>query len=72
MDNVGLRQMNIVGSGDAVVFLDGKAIKGKWQKLTESARTKFFDESGAEINFNRGATWVEVVPSDMPLIQYGE
>jgi len=54
------------------VFLDGKAIKGKWQKLTESARTKFFDETGAEINFNRGATWVEVVPSDMPLIQYGE
>jgi hypothetical protein len=70
VDNAGRRQMSIVGSGDAVVFLDGKAIKGKWQKLTESARTKFFDELGGEINFNRGATWVEVVPSDMPLIKY--
>ncbi|MFH0814540.1 MAG: DUF3048 domain-containing protein [Candidatus Falkowbacteria bacterium] len=60
-DNVGRRDVETIGSGDSVVFLDGKVIKGKWNRPTEKSRTIFFDESNQEIKFNKGATWVEVI-----------
>jgi hypothetical protein len=52
------------GSGRAKVFMDGQAILGTWKKDSQIARTKFYDEKGAEISFNRGQTWIEVVPDD--------
>lgn len=51
-----------VGSGNAIVFLDGKAILAKWSKTSSSAVTKIVDENGAEIELNSGQTWFEVVP----------
>jgi Protein of unknown function (DUF3048) N-terminal domain/Protein of unknown function (DUF3048) C-terminal domain len=63
----GVKDYNIidtVGSGRAVVFQDGIAIEGSWRKDTETARTRFYDGAGNEIYFNRGRTWIEVVPSD--------
>lgn len=70
VDNVGRRTMKIIGEGDAVVFFDGTAIKGKWRRADEASRTKFYNESGAEIAFNRGNTWIEAVPLDMPEVKY--
>jgi Protein of unknown function (DUF3048) N-terminal domain/Protein of unknown function (DUF3048) C-terminal domain len=63
----GVKAYNIidtVGSGRAVVFQDGIAIDGSWGKDSESARTRFYDDAGNEISFNRGRSWIEVVPSD--------
>jgi hypothetical protein len=63
----GVKAYNIietVGSGRAVVFQDGIAIDGSWRKDSETARTRFYDGAGNEISFNRGRTWIEVVPSD--------
>jgi len=42
--------------------MDGTVIEGTWQKSDHPARTKFTDLNGNEIKFNRGVTWVEVVP----------
>jgi len=56
--------METVGQGQAVVFRDGKAITGQWRKDSGTDRTRFYDESGSEIVFNGGQTWVEVVPTD--------
>jgi len=49
------------GSGDAVVIRDGKSIKATWKKANLDSRTKFYDETGAEIQFNPGNTWYEIV-----------
>ena len=51
----------LVGSGEAIVFLDGKAIKSTWSKPSRDERTVFYDSDGKEIEFNRGKFWVSVV-----------
>ncbi len=50
------------GSGNALVFADGKVIVGKWTKADRDARTKFTDAKGGEIEFNRGLIWIQTVP----------
>jgi len=62
----GVKAYNIidtVGSGTAVVFQDGVAIAGSWRKDGDTGRTRFYDSAGNEISFNRGTTWIEVVPA---------
>ena len=49
------------GSGAAVVFQDGVAIEGSWEKPSATERTRFYDAAGNEIAFNRGQTWIEVL-----------
>ena len=66
----GVKAYNIidtVGTGRAVIFQDGVAKEGSWKKDSESGRTRFFDAAGGEIPFNRGRTWIEVVPTDSPV-----
>ncbi len=62
LDSVGRKDIETTGAGEAIVFQDGIRIDGTWQKETQGDRTKFFDLTGAEIKFNPGVTWVEVVP----------
>lgn len=50
------------GEGEAIVFQDGTAIKGKWRKRNATSRIRFFDAKGAEISLNRGQTFIEIVP----------
>ena len=47
------------GEGDAIVFTNGKVIKGTWSRYDgDFTPAKFFDENGDEIIFNQGKTWV--------------
>jgi hypothetical protein len=57
--------VTLTGQGKAIVFQDGKAIPGTWKK-TGNQRTRYYDSSGQEIAFNRGQSWIELVPSDNP------
>ncbi len=50
-----------IGSGDAVIFVDGKVALGTWKKTTATSRNKFYDLAGKEIEFSRGSIWVAVV-----------
>jgi len=52
-----------IGSGKAIVFQNGQAIEGNWEKATRDDMITFKDKSGREISFVRGVTWVEVVPN---------
>lgn len=52
-----------IGSGDAYVFQNGIAIKGKWQKTSIEDQIKFTDENGAEIKLAPGQTFVTAVPN---------
>ncbi len=55
--------LDVHGSGRAFIFRDGQQFTGIWKKADRLERTLFSDESGNEIQLNRGNTWVEVVPS---------
>lgn len=52
------------GTGQALVFMDGKEIKGTWRKNSRTERTLLFDSSGSPIQFNRGAIWFEILPDN--------
>ncbi len=60
IDDIGRLQIKTSGMGKAKIFLDGKQINGKWIKL-KNERTRFYDQSGNEIKFNRGVTWIEII-----------
>lgn len=59
----GYNDMGIEGTGDAVVYQDGKAITGKWVKDINNKKdpVHFFDASGKEITFTRGQVWITAV-----------
>jgi len=50
------------GSGNALIFQDGKAIKGKWIKKDRTSRTQYVDSQGKEIKLDRGLIWIETIP----------
>jgi len=49
------------GSGDALVFENGKETKATWKKATRTDRTILTDSSGNEITFTPGKLWFEVL-----------
>lgn len=65
LDGVGRREIKTIGTGPTVVLRDGEVVKGMWQKKSLTERTRFFDESNQEIEFNAGTTWIEVVEKGM-------
>lgn len=56
-----------IGSGDGLIFQDGKATRVTWRKPTRTDRTKFFESNGKEVSLNRGQIWVEMVPIGTPV-----
>lgn len=52
----------LIGSGAALVFIDGKVIESTWSKEGRDDRTIFYDTDGNEIEFNRGKFWICIVP----------
>lgn len=52
------------GTGKAVIFMDGKTIKGKWAKNSRTDKTIITDQNGEEVQFNRGKIWFHIVPLD--------
>lgn len=53
----------VIGSGDAIIFQNGEATEGTWEKDSALDREVFYDTNGEEIKMVRGTTWVELVPS---------
>lgn len=51
-----------IGEGKALFFQDGKVVEGKWVKPSRVARTKYVDNKGKEVKFNRGLIWIQTVP----------
>lgn len=62
------------GEGDALVFTNGKVIKGTWMRYDgDFTPAKFYDEKGDEIVFNQGKTWVCNIWQEYgESVQYGE
>ncbi len=64
IDSVGRRRIETVGEGEALVVQDGIIIEATWAKESAAQRLRFYEkETGDEIAFNAGVTWIEVLPT---------
>jgi hypothetical protein len=53
---------NVTGSGRAVLFRDGRAIKGEWSRKSATEPVHFATRSGDEMQLKPGTVWIELVP----------
>lgn len=63
-DGKGRVIIDTIGQGKARFLIDGKIISGKWKKTNRTDRTRYYDNAGKEIEFNRGRIWITVLPKD--------
>lgn len=61
---------DVIGSGDAIVFHNGQAIEGEWEKKKEEDMMRFYDDKGKEISFVRGQIWISILPTGND-VEYG-
>ena len=55
---------DVTGSGRAVLFRDGVAIKGRWERDGVDEPVRFVTKDGEDMVLAEGNTWIELVPSD--------
>lgn len=60
-------EVDLVGSGKAYVFRDGRVIIGRWKRPTLDDVTRFLTKDGTEIALAPGRTWVELLPDRVPV-----
>jgi Protein of unknown function (DUF3048) C-terminal domain len=53
-------EAQLTGSGPALVFTDGKEIKGTWNRPDKEKPARFKDANGKLILLTPGQTWVEL------------
>lgn len=56
-------ETKFTGSGDAVLFHDGRAVRGTWSKETLKSELKL-ETKGGDLAVPPGRIWVELVPQD--------
>lgn len=60
-------EVKLTGSGRAYVFRDGRMIVGRWERASLDDPTAFVARDGTEIALAPGTTWVELLPSTIPV-----
>ncbi len=55
---------DVTGTGRAVLFRDGRVIKGSWERETVEGPVRFVTKAGDEMVLAPGTTWIELVPSN--------
>ena len=56
------RMVVVVGKGKAEYFIGGKHVTGTWERADLNSQTVYRDDTGAEIVFRPGKTWIEMHP----------
>ena len=59
IDDYGRLYVDVYSSGKAEIYQDGRVINGDWRRRRD--KTRFYNEDGQEVKFNRGNVWVELV-----------
>ncbi len=49
------------GKGEALVFMNGNAVKANWTKKDRESELQFFDAKGKPLALQRGLTWISVL-----------
>ena len=55
---------DVTGSGRAVLFRDGRAFVGTWNRESVDDPVRFETKAGDEMVLKPGRTWIELVPDD--------
>lgn len=55
---------DVTGSGKAVLFRDGRMIRGMWVREAIEDPVRFSTPDGAELVLKPGTTWIHLVPND--------
>jgi hypothetical protein len=55
-------EAELIGTGEAWVFTDGKVVKGTWSKPNAEAVTVYAGPDGKPVRLTPGQTWVELAP----------
>lgn len=55
-------EAQLVGKGEAWYFVDGKVIKGEWEKPSLTKPTEYRDDKGRPMVLAPGRTWIELAP----------
>ena len=61
----------LVGSGKADIFQNGRYIRGAWSREKEDSRLIFLDDEGNELKFQRGKSYI-VVNNSNCVVSYDE
>lgn len=59
LDKSGRLHLDMTGTGQALMCIDGVCLTGKWKKQGND-RTRYYYENEEEIKLNPGITWIEV------------
>ncbi len=62
--NPSIEIADVTGSGRAVLFRDGQALKGRWERKEVADPVRFLTPEGDAMVLKEGTTWIELVPSD--------
>ena len=54
---------DIIGTGDAFIFQNGKSIEGTWKKPSEEDMMRFYDEDNKEVAMASGKIWISILPT---------
>jgi hypothetical protein len=60
-------EADTVGKGKAFVFRDGEMIKGRWSRKSRDHVIQLVDRHGKPIDLQPGRTWVELLPTTVPV-----
>ncbi|PIT88329.1 MAG: hypothetical protein COU29_00870 [Candidatus Magasanikbacteria bacterium CG10_big_fil_rev_8_21_14_0_10_36_32] len=67
LDNVGRRQIETIGEGEARIFRRGEMIRGIWKKDGRPERTRFYNKDMTEIFLIPGKIWLMIVPENLAI-----
>ena len=51
------------GTGEAMIFQNGNAIKATWHKDSREDQLRFTDAAGQPVKLARGTTWISAIPT---------
>ena len=55
----------VVGEGEADIFVDGQHIRGKWIRSSMDERTVFVNQMGVEVTLKPGKTFIQIIPNTL-------
>lgn len=64
LDHKGRLEIDMCAGGDAMLFTNGKVVKGTWTRDDLDSRTVFVDAEGKEFKLSVGSSWVQVADQD--------
>ena len=62
-----VRFPEVVGSGDALIFVNGTQVKGRWTKSSPGDMTTYADSTGKPVPLAPGQTWVHLQEIGSPV-----